>query len=286
LRSPKAPRRRAVIFRSHGLLQIIQGTLRFPCAGCRQLPFCGLAIWGHLALQAVPSRQVSLNMLSFRLAMKYNEDDDKSEFVTLFGGELVMIKLKMSIEDISEYQTGILPKNAVKIETPQSIEEMMKKAAPIAAVLCVLMFVTMLCKTVMNKTVVISHVFILIGFCLGYICLVIHEWLHGIVYPRNALVTIGKITGKISFVALASYPLKRRRFIVMCLLPFVLGIIPLLIFIVSPAEYRELNGLMFGMSCMGMVSPFPDVYNVFIVLKNANKKDAIMFYKNDMYKVS
>ena len=207
-------------------------------------------------------------------------------YVTLFGGELVMIKLKMSIEDISEYQTGILPKNAVKIETPQSIEEMMKKAAPIAAVLCILMFVTMLCKTVMNKTVVISHVFILIGFCLGYICLVIHEWLHGIVYPRNALVTIGKITGKISFVALASYPLKRRRFIVMCLLPFVLGIIPLLIFIVSPAEYRELNGLMFGMSCMGMVSPFPDVYNVFIVLKNANKKDAIMFYKNDMYKVS
>lgn len=44
-----------------------------------------------------------------------------------------MIKLKMSIEDISEYQTGILPKSAVKIETPQSIEEMMKKAAPIAA---------------------------------------------------------------------------------------------------------------------------------------------------------
>ena len=59
LRSPKAPRRRAVIFRSHGLLQIKQGTLRFPCAGCRQLPFCGLAIWGHLALQVVPSRQVS-----------------------------------------------------------------------------------------------------------------------------------------------------------------------------------------------------------------------------------
>ena len=60
-----------------------------------------------------------------------------------------MIKLKMSIEDISEYQTGILPKNAVKIETPQSIEEMMKKAAPIAAVLCILMFVTMLCKTIL-----------------------------------------------------------------------------------------------------------------------------------------
>ena len=55
MRSPKAPRRRAVIFRSHGLLQIKQGTLRFPCAGFRQLPFCGLAIWEQLALQAVPT---------------------------------------------------------------------------------------------------------------------------------------------------------------------------------------------------------------------------------------
>ena len=36
--------------------RMLDAMLRFPCAGCRQLPFCGLAIWGHLALQAVPSR--------------------------------------------------------------------------------------------------------------------------------------------------------------------------------------------------------------------------------------
>lgn len=197
-----------------------------------------------------------------------------------------MIKLKMSIEDINEYQTGILPKNAVKIETPQSIDEMMKKAAPIAVILCVLMFTTMLCKTIVNKTVVVSPIFILLGFCIGFVLLVVHEWLHGIVYPPNASVTIGKMKGKISFVALASYPLKRSRFIIMCLLPFILGIVPLLIFVVSPPGYRELNGLMFGMACMGMVSPFPDVYNVIVVLRNTNKNDAIMFYKDDMYKVS
>ncbi len=51
--------RQNVGFRRHDLLQIIQGTLHFPCAGCRQLPFCGLAIWGYLALQAVPKWQVS-----------------------------------------------------------------------------------------------------------------------------------------------------------------------------------------------------------------------------------
>ena len=76
-----------MIFRSHGLLQIIQGTLRFPCAGCRQLPFCELAIWGHLALQAVPSRQVLQLSLYFDGRIKYNEVDDKSEVAYCIGKE-------------------------------------------------------------------------------------------------------------------------------------------------------------------------------------------------------
>ena len=32
-----------------GCFQSSQGTLRFPCAGCRQLPLCGLAAREHLA---------------------------------------------------------------------------------------------------------------------------------------------------------------------------------------------------------------------------------------------
>lgn len=60
----------------------------------------------------------------------------------------------------------------------------------------------------------------------------------------------------------------------------------MLVFVFSPTEFRILNGLMFGMACMGMVSPFPDVYNVIMVLREADKNDAIMFYKDDIYKVS
>ena len=85
---------------------------------------------------------------------------------------------------------------------------------------------------------------------------------------------------------LASYPLKRNRFILMCLLPFVLGLVPFILFVISPAEFRVFNGLNFGMACMGMVSPFPDVFNVLAVLRNSEKSDSIMFYKNDMYKIS
>ena len=122
--------------------------------------------------------------------------------------------------------------------------------------------------------------------CFRFLLLIIHEWLHGIVYPKEADVTIGRIKGKTTFVALASYPLKRNRFILMCLLPFVLGLVPFILFVISPAEFRVFNGLNFGMACMGMVSPFPDVFNVLVVLRNSEKSDSIMFHKNDMYKIS
>ena len=109
-----------------------------------------------------------------------------------------MIKIVWSINDINKYQTGSLPDDAVKIETPQSVGELMKKAVPIAAILCVFLFIAMLCKTIICKTVVISPIFIPVGFAFGFLLLIIHEWLHGIVYPKEADVTIGYHCGYIS----------------------------------------------------------------------------------------
>ena len=51
-----------------------------------------------------------------------------------------MIKIVWSIKDINKYQTGNLPDNAIKIETPKSVDKLMKKALPIAVILCVLLF--------------------------------------------------------------------------------------------------------------------------------------------------
>ena len=160
-----------------------------------------------------------------------------------------MIKIVWSIKDINKYQTGNLPDNAIKIETPKSVDELMKKALPIAVILCVLLFAAMLGKTIVCKVVVISPIFILVGFALGFLLLIIHEWLHGIVYPKDADVTIGRIKGKTTFVALASYPLKRDRFILMCLLPFVLGVIPFILFLISPAEYDDDEDAMYECVC-------------------------------------
>lgn len=47
-----------------------------------------------------------------------------------------------------------------------------------------------------------------------------------------------------------------------------------------------MNGLMFGMACVGMVSPYFDVYNVIAVLKQSRKTDKIMFFEDDLYRIA
>ena len=196
-----------------------------------------------------------------------------------------MISINMKIEDPASFQRGTLPENAERLNTPKSLEELMKKASPILVILCMVLFVVMFLKTFVSKTLVIHPLAVAGGFLIGFLALIIHEWLHAVVYPKEAHVTIGKVKGKIQFVALCSYPMVRARFILMCLLPFVLGVLPLLIFIISPAEATVWNGLMFGMAGVGMVSPFPDVYNTLIVLRQAKKNDRIMFHEDDMYRI-
>ena len=104
-----------------------------------------------------------------------------------------MITIKYSIANVKELQRGNLPPNAVKIDMPNNIDEMIKKASPIAVILCVIMFVAMLLKTILNHTAVVQHLAIFIGFMIGFVLLPIHEWLHAIVYPKDAVVTIGKV---------------------------------------------------------------------------------------------
>ena len=196
-----------------------------------------------------------------------------------------MIVLKKCIENISKYQRGDLPPNAEKLKTPATPDDMMKRSVPIMAVMCFFIAVSVFAKNIISRSITVFLPTVLAGCLIGVGLCIVHEWLHGIVYPREAEVTIGKLKGQMVFVALASYPLKRIRFVIMCLLPFILGIIPWLLFIVSPADNTAFNGFMFGMTCVGMVSPSPDVLNVILVMKQVKKGEKVMFYGEDMYRI-
>ena len=54
-----------------------------------------------------------------------------------------MIIVKPVIDDIKEFQRRELPQNAVQMNTPRSMDELLKKAFPIAAALSAVLFVVM-----------------------------------------------------------------------------------------------------------------------------------------------
>lgn len=118
---------------------------------------------------------------------------------------------------------------------------------------------------------------------IGFLLIFIHELLHAIAFPKNATVFIGIMPRSFTAVALSSSPVKRNRFIFLSILPMILGVIPLVIFCFSNNNLKELNGILFGTSIMGMISVYPDIYNIFNVLKVVPKNATIQNNKNETY---
>lgn len=182
-------------------------------------------------------------------------------------------------EKMKDYQVGELSKNAKKMNMPTTSKEMMIKALPFIIPAFLILFLSVYFK---SGEIFLLRLYIIIGVLLGLLALIIHELLHAIVYPKNANVYIG-IAKPITFVALASYPLKKEKFILMCLLPYILGIIPLILFWIMPITDMKIHSILFGLSAMGLGSPYPDLFNVYQVLKQTPKNCKIQFYKDDTY---
>lgn len=173
-------------------------------------------------------------------------------------------------QEIKKYQSNDLKCEKIKIINDK--ENIQVKAIPIAILLVVMCNIILFVK-IFKFSLIINPIFILIGVLIGGLLLFIHELLHAIVYPKKATVTIGFVK-PISFVALGSYPMSKTRFIIMCLLPLILGIIPLVLFVLFNDSI--LCNIMFGMMCIGIISPYPDIYNVLKVI-NVPKGKKVLF---------
>lgn len=196
------------------------------------------------------------------------------------------IKWAGAVKNTADYQSGILPATAIKLDMPDTTGEMMLKAIPFLIPSAVIIFLSMFLKTLSAGQPVIAPLYVVLGFLLSFfVGIPVHELLHAIVYPKEAIVYIGIMPKQFAAVALASYPVSRGRFILMSLLPIVLGVIPLIIFLISPETNKALNGVMFGLMITGLTSPYPDYFNVYQVLKQTKKGCLLQFEKDDLYAI-
>lgn len=181
------------------------------------------------------------------------------------------------------YQQGDLPPGAVPLPMPGSTGQLMAKAAVFLPLPLAVIFAAMLGKTLSSGQVVIAPLWVGLGVCVGVPGLLLHELLHALPYPKEAVVTIGFYPKALAAVALVSYPISRRRFILMSLLPLVLGVVPIGLFLLTPASWLGVNGFLFGFGVMGLVSPYPDIYNVYQVLRHTPKECQVQFWGDGLY---
>ena len=93
--------------------------------------------------------------------------------------------------EIADYQKGTMDCSAKKMALPATVQEMMIKALPFTVLPFTVIFLSIFLKTFFAGEMTISPIFFVIGFIVGFIGLIAHEWLHAIVYPANATVYIG-----------------------------------------------------------------------------------------------
>ena len=193
------------------------------------------------------------------------------------------IKWVGMIRDADIYQEGVLPKDAIQLRIPRDLNGMMTTALPFAlppALLC--------CGSVFLKTLLVHNrqirpLWIAVGAVLGLLLLLVHELLHAVVYPKEAYVYIGLLPETFTPAALASHPMRRGRFLLMTLLPAVLGIIPLVVFWLLPAKMIVLNSIVFGIAVIGLVMPYMDYYTAFQVLRQTPKQCFVQCEKDDVF---
>lgn len=190
-----------------------------------------------------------------------------------------MIKFIGIINDDYCMEYEQLPKDAILID-----EEKIDKFGLTAGVMGVILgFLILIWKQyICNKGVFpLKRNMIIIGCIIGVIMLGIHEILHLLPYPKDANRCIAINQGKpISF---CNAPITKTKFIVSSFLPILLGVIPILLFMVLPNGYQVLNTILWASGTIGLGAAGNDYVETLIIAVKVPGKMKIISGKEGFY---
>ncbi len=187
-----------------------------------------------------------------------------------------------------EYEELPVPNGAVKLKRPDDI---IKASLPYGILPMLICMSAVFFKVRTSGEFIFDLRFMPVSFLIGFLLLPVHEYLHAICYPKEAMVYVGISLKKFAAYAVSYYPISRERFIIMSLLPAVLGIAPLIIFLLCPPEWKPVLTVCVVPMFMGLISPSPDYMDVTLALRQVPKgamiqgnNEGLFWYKQGAYK--
>ena len=179
-----------------------------------------------------------------------------------------------------DFPDGQVPENAEKIKRPDNI---LKASLPYGIFPLILCFACVFAKKNASDEFIFDLRFMPLSFAIGFLLMPIHEFLHAICYPKNAKVYVGVCLKKVAAYAISFYPISKSRYIVMSLMPMLLGILPLIVFLACPLHWKALLTVCVVPAFMGMISPSPDYMDVISIIKQVPNGAKIQASNEGLY---
>lgn len=179
----------------------------------------------------------------------------------------------------SRFPEKPLHENAVKIKRPVNIFTGSLPYSIIPFFICLLIICI---KWHWLGTRTVYSALIPVGILLGLFLIPVHEFLHAVCYCEGQTVYVGICLEKSAAFAVCHEKISRRRFVIMSLLPTLLGIIPLAVFLTAPSS-PILTAICIPSGIIGMLSPMPDYMDVCMVYKQVLKGAYIQSQNDGLY---
>ena len=179
----------------------------------------------------------------------------------------------------SDFPESPLPENAVKIERKGNGFTGCLLYGIIPFLACLLIIYI---KWNWLGTKTVYPALVPVGIFIGLLLMPVHELLHAACYCEDQTVYIGISLEKFAAFAVCHEKISRRRFIVMSLMPVLLGIIPLAVFLSGPSS-PVLSAICIPTGIIGMLSPMPDYMDVHMIHKQVPKGASVQSQNDGIY---
>ena len=171
----------------------------------------------------------------------------------------------MKIKWIGKYDGNNLP--VVEVESDaKSLPEVTAKSTVILLPILLIFALCAYCKSVYLGGIAFSRVNWMIGIIIGLIFFPVHEFLHGICFPKGSNVFMFYTMQGLGITCIT--PMTKNRFIFVNLFPsMILGLIPLILFMAISCTYTFLSTTLCVFSLLHIGGSCVDYLNILHALK-------------------
>ena len=173
----------------------------------------------------------------------------------------------ISADEADAWKETVLPPNAVQVIEAESQSEVLTQSYFLIVPLIVVP-TTFILIGKKKRWFITSKKGIMLGVTASFLLQGLHELLHGIAFPAGSIVYIGIIKANFSGYAMSMSPINMIQCVIYYLLPaFVMGIVPLMAFLLDKEKKSVFCWFCYGFALIGLIQTSPDWFALFPILR-------------------